>query len=212
MFKFKRKRRRKSKKQLGGIIFALAVIILYSIFNPEDLLKVPSNTEIKTSANGTYQITGRVVKVSDGDTINVLQGKKNIRIRLASIDAPETGHGKNRPAQPFGNASRLALAKLVANKEVALICYEKDYYQREICDVPLANGTTANQAQVANGMAWANMQGGGKYLRDKSLINTQKQAKQQKLGLWQQPGAVSPWDWRKKCWKALENGSNNTIC
>ncbi|HUH41299.1 MAG TPA: thermonuclease family protein, partial [Castellaniella sp.] len=59
----------------------------------------------------TYALTGRVVDVSDGDTLGLLVGSVRKRIRLASIDAPETSHGKNRPGQPFGQASRKALAE-----------------------------------------------------------------------------------------------------
>jgi endonuclease YncB( thermonuclease family) len=37
-------------------------------------------------------ITGRVVRVSDGDTITILaSGNREVRVRLAWIDAPEKG-------------------------------------------------------------------------------------------------------------------------
>ncbi len=57
-------------------------------------------------------LTGKVIKVADGDSITVLDST-NIqhRIRLQGIDAPERG-------QPFGNASRKHLATLVAGKTV----------------------------------------------------------------------------------------------
>jgi endonuclease YncB( thermonuclease family) len=119
---------------------------------------------------------------------------------LASIDAPETSHGSDRPGQPFGEASRKNLADYVAGKTLTLTCYEKDHYGRDVCDVP-ANGTTANRLQVQDGMAWANQQAKGKFLRDKALVGVQSDAQKKKLGLWAEPGAVAPWEWRVVCWQ-----------
>ncbi len=147
-----------------------------------------------------YALTGKVVQVSDGDTINLLVDKTQHRIRLASIDAPETSHGSDRPGQPFGEASRKNLADYVAGKTLTLTCYEKDHYGRDVCDVP-ANGTTANRLQVQDGMAWANQQAKGKFLRDKTLVGLQNDAQKKKLGLWAEPGAVAPWEWRVVCWQ-----------
>ncbi|MFT0531264.1 thermonuclease family protein [Castellaniella hirudinis] len=164
------------------------------------------------AAQAAYTIQGRVVQVADGDTLTLLRGRQRVRVRLASIDAPEIGHSRQRPGQPYGQAARRALAELVAGKTLALRCYEQDRYGREICDVPLADGRTASQALVAGGLAWANLQGGGKYLRDDTLPGLQRQARQRGLGLWQAPGPVAPWEWRWKCWQALETGKTTTIC
>lgn len=176
---------------LGALI---AVLGLWASESPSEAL-VPV-----AQASGSYALSGRVVRVSDGDTINLLVDNKQQRIRLASIDAPETGHGKERPGQPFGDASRKNLAQYVAGKNLTLTCFEKDRYDRHICDIPI-NGTTANRLQVEQGMAWANQQARGKYLRDKSLPEIEKTARQNKVGLWSEPGAVSPWVWRTACWK-----------
>ena len=151
-------------------------------------------------ASGSYTLTGRVVQVSDGDTINILVDRQTHRVRLASIDAPETGHGSARPGQPFGEASRKNLATYVAGKTLTLICYEKDHYGRDVCDIP-AEDTTANRLQVQSGMAWANQQGNGKYLRDHSLTALEKQAKSARAGLWAEPKPVAPWIWRQICWQ-----------
>lgn len=151
-------------------------------------------------SSGQYALTGKVVQVSDGDTINLLVDKTQHRIRLASIDAPETSHGSERPGQPFGEASRKNLANYVAGKTLTLTCYEKDHYGRDVCDVP-ANGTTANRLQVQDGMAWANQQAKGKFLRDKTLVGIQGDAQKKKLGLWAEPGAIAPWEWRVVCWQ-----------
>jgi len=57
-------------------------------------------------ATAGERITGRVVAVHDGDTVTLLdRSNTQHRIRLAQIDAPEIGHGKGDPGQPFGKAS-----------------------------------------------------------------------------------------------------------
>ena len=180
-------------------ILAVGIVGLATFFmNPE----IPGMSQAVAASpkSATFTLTGKVVQVSDGDTINILIDRETHRIRLASIDAPETSHGSARPGQSFGEASRKNLAEYVAGKTLTLTCYEKDRYGRDVCDVPVGE-TTANRLQVEKGMAWANQQGGGKYLRDRSLIELEKQARAQKLGLWAEPNAVAPWVWRDVCWQ-----------
>ena len=184
-------------KNLSVVLVLGAAIAASCLWAPLETLGrlVPA-----AQASETYTLTGRVVQVSDGDTINLLIEKKQERIRLASIDAPETAHGSDRPGQPFGEASRKNLAQYVAGKTLTLTCFEKDHYGRHVCDIPVES-TTANRLQVEQGMAWANQQAKGKFLRDKSLPALEQTARQKKLGLWSEPGAVSPWEWRVVCWK-----------
>jgi endonuclease YncB( thermonuclease family) len=160
----------------------------------------------------SYALTGRVVQVADGDTLTLLVVREQRRIRLASIDAPEAGHGRARPGQPFAESSRRALAALVAGHTLTLHCYEQDHYGRDVCDVPLPDGRSANRVQVASGMAWANRQGNDRYLRDTRLVGLEREARDRRLGLWQQAGAIPPWEWRAKCWRALESGRSTPIC
>ena len=57
-------------------------------------------------------LTGKVVKITDGDTLYVLDANyKDHKIRLAGIDAPER-------KQAYGLASRKHLASIVAGKQV----------------------------------------------------------------------------------------------
>ncbi|MEY3628875.1 MAG: hypothetical protein RLY91_641 [Pseudomonadota bacterium] len=179
-----------------GAVRALAVTMVALTSISLGAISRPASAQ----SGGQYALTGKVVQVSDGDTINLLVDKTQHRIRLASIDAPETSHGSDRPGQPFGEASRKNLADYVAGKTLTLTCYEKDHYGRDVCDVP-ANGTTANRLQVQDGMAWANQQAKGKFLRDKALVGVQNDAQKKKLGLWAEPGAVAPWEWRVVCWQ-----------
>ncbi len=101
-------------------------------------------------------VTGRVVAVTDGDTIKVLDDTNTEhKIRLTGIDAPERG-------QPFGTASTKHLASMVAGKQVFVESEKKDRYGRDLgkvwvqpADCPTCGKTLdANYAQVLAGMAW----------------------------------------------------------
>ena len=59
-------------------------------------------------------LVGKVIGISDGDTIDVLDSSKTThRIRLAGIDAPEK-------AQPFGQRSKEHLSDFVFGRNVSM--------------------------------------------------------------------------------------------
>ena len=89
-------------------------------------------------------LTGRVVGISDGDTITVLVERQQIKIRLADIDAPES-------RQAFGTRAKQALSDLCCNKDARLETQGKDRYGRTIATVYCA-GRNANVHQVWQGM------------------------------------------------------------
>lgn len=146
-------------------------------------------------------VTGRVVAVTDGDTIKVLDDTNTEhKVRLTGIDAPERG-------QPFGAASRKHLASIVAGKEVFVESDKKDRYGRDLGKVWVrpSDCTTcgktldASYAQILAGMAWwyryyANEQppeDRGRY------ESAEDEAKARKWGLWVDPNPINPYDWRK---------------
>lgn len=130
---------------------------------------------------------GQVVRVLDGDTIDVLSGaNQRQRVRLANIDAPEKG-------QPFGQKSKQNLLKLVAGKSVKVVQTGRDQYGRSIGRV-LVNGREANVEQVRAGLAWVY----SRYNQDPKLPSIEKEARFQRAGLWADPNPEAPWDFRRK--------------
>jgi endonuclease YncB( thermonuclease family) len=129
--------------------------------------------------------TGRVVKISDGDTLTVLVNKTQVSVRLDSIDAPES-------RQAFGKRSRQSLAELCAAKEARVNDLGRDRYGRTIGRVTCA-GVDANSEQIRRGMAWVYV----KYApKGSSLYALEREARSFKRGLWVEPGAIAPWEWR----------------
>jgi len=154
-------------------------------------------------AKATDTLAGRAIHVDDGDTIALLvPGNDKIKVRLASIDAPESAHTnreKGRVGQPFSENSKRALAAMVKGKDVQARCHDTDRYGRRVCSL-YVQGLDVNAEMVRAGWAWANTSGNGRYLRDRTFIGLQEQARSERRGLWAGHSQVAPWDWRKSCW------------
>lgn len=131
------------------------------------------------------KIEGKVVKVVDGDTFELLSGTDLIRVRLNAIDAPEK-------KQPFATKSKEALAVLCAGKQVMVIARGHDRYKRTIGDLYLGS-TYINGRMIELGMAWHFK----KYSSDKTLAEFETAARKQRQGLWAEAHPVAPWDYRE---------------
>ncbi|EMN5850634.1 thermonuclease family protein [Enterobacter hormaechei] len=130
-------------------------------------------------------LQGKVVRVLDGDTIEVLQGQKPVRVRLSNIDAPEK-------KQPFGRWSSDQLKRLVAGQSVTVVFTHTDRYERVLGRVFTSGGKEANREQVLSGAAWVY----DHYNTDMELPGLQLEAQKQKRGLWADNNPEPPWVWR----------------
>nr|WP_269093259.1 thermonuclease family protein [Aliarcobacter butzleri] len=135
----------------------------------------------------SLELIGKVVKVSDGDTITVLTSDKTqYKIRLNDIDAPEK-------KQAFGNKSKDNLAKYIAGKTVKVEYKTKDKYKR-ILGTIYYNNIDINLKQVKDGYAWVYK----KYSKNKDYYNAEKVSRENKKGLWIDKNPIAPWEFRKK--------------
>jgi len=149
-------------------------------------LKALCLTLLLAIAPAQADVRGRVVSVHDGDTLTVLVERRQVKVRLTDIDAPEL-------KQPFGTRSRQSLAELCFGKEASLDVRGQDRYQRTLATVTCA-GTDANAEQVRRGYAWTYT----RYARARSpLIAIQSEARSAHRGLWSEPSPVAPWEWRR---------------
>ncbi|OHE72751.1 MAG: hypothetical protein A2007_03010 [Verrucomicrobia bacterium GWC2_42_7] len=139
-----------------------------------------------TSVAGASSFTGKVVKVTDGDTIQVMRDGKAEKIRLAGIDCPE----KN---QAFGQAATKYTLSLAAQEIVTVQVETTDRYGRLVGEVILPDGKNLNRELVRAGYAWWYR----KYSSDITLGDLESEARINRCGLWVDPNPVSPWDWRK---------------
>ncbi|EEW3541155.1 hypothetical protein EAD03_21940, partial [Escherichia coli] len=165
-------------------IFLSVILFLFTAFQSANAGGIPGALAgILSTLN--QEIQGKVIRVLDGDTIEVLQDKKPVRIRLANIDAPEK-------KQAFGRWSANQLKALLAAQPVTVTYTQTDRYGRIIGHVFTTNGTDASRFMVQSGAAWVYE----RYNVDESLPALQREAQEQKRGLWVDANPVPPWEWR----------------
>ena len=142
--------------------------------------------------------TGKVVGVTDGDTITVLSNRKQIKVRLAGIDAPEKG-------QPFSQIAKKELSTLVFNRQVRIEARKTDRYGRTVADVSVhapsqpLGWVSVGLWMIRSGYAWHYKE----YEKEqpsyerKAFAQAEKYARSEKIGIWSDPSPVAPWDFRK---------------
>ncbi|EAX6277234.1 thermonuclease family protein [Escherichia coli] len=174
-------------------ILLSVILFLFTAFQSANAGGIPGALAgILSTLN--QEIQGKVIRVLDGDTIEIktLPAKivvyeVPIRVRLINIDAPEK-------KQPFGRWSANQLKALLAGQSVTVSYTQTDRYGRIIGRVFTMNGTDASRFMVQSGAAWVY----DRYNTDKSLPALQREAQEQKRGLWADSNPVPPWEWRHK--------------
>jgi micrococcal nuclease len=140
-----------------------------------------------SQANGPQSFTGKVVGISDGDTISVMRKGRAVEARLNGIDCPEIG-------QPHGERAKRYTSDLVFGKEVEVQVYGTDRYGRLVGEVILPGGINFNHELVAAGLVWWYR----KYApEDRILKALETGARTAKWGLWADSNPIPPWEWRK---------------
>lgn len=151
-------------------------------------------------------LQGKMVRIVDGDTLVFLdQSNTQHKVRLSGIDTPERG-------QPFGKRATENLARLGGKKPARLEWNKKDRWKRIIGEVWVQSPDSpregsscpktldVNLAQLTTGLAWHYK----KYANEQSEEDRERysfaevEARARKAGLWSDPNAIAPWEWRKK--------------
>ena len=149
----------------------------------------------------------KVVGVTDGDTITCLtEAKKQVKVRLYQIDAPESG-------QAYGQKAKQALSDMIYDKVVWVDGKGTDRYNRmlgairwDICSpivtTPICHqigksppsASDINLKMIQQGYAWH-------YpftKKNPEYQQAEQEAKAAKRGLWTDKHALPPWEWRKE--------------
>jgi len=132
-------------------------------------------------------ITGKVVGVTDGDTIDLLDIDRKYTIRLDGIDAPELD-------QAFGQSAKKFTSDLCLGSAVTADYSSKDKYDRYIAKVTLPDSTVLNEALLSAGLAWHYKL----FNMDRNYAALEASAKEQELGLWADEKPTPPWKYRNK--------------
>lgn len=132
----------------------------------------------------------------DGDTFACLpEGQASdtsvVVVRLAGLDAPETGQAHWRPAR-----DRL---RQLAGSGTKVLCYKHDRYARNVCRVRSSDERDIVEVLLREGWAWHSVA----YLTEQSPIersryaDAERAARADRAGLWTELEPQAPWDCRR---------------
>ena len=131
--------------------------------------------------------SGKVVGVSDGDTITVMHDGKSERIRLWGVDCPEK-------SQAFGQRAKQFTSSKTFGKTAKIEVHDVDRYGRTVGQV-FIDGKSLNEDVVRSGMAWVYHQYcSGDVCGEWGTL--EQAARESKTGLWSDPNPVAPWVYR----------------
>lgn len=152
------------------------------------LLKTIITILIILTCSTAMAFTGKCVKVSDADTIQVLDEQNKItKVRLYGIDCPEK-------SQAFGQKAKEFVLSQVGGKDVDVDVIDIDKYQRSVAVVKF-DDKILNEEILKAGFGWYYAQ----YCKESFCKNWQlleSQAKLSKIGLWSDVHASPPWEYR----------------
>lgn len=130
--------------------------------------------------------SGKVVGISDGDTIRVMHSGRETKVRLFGIDCPER-------YQAFGDKARRFTAKMAFGKVVEVEQVDKDVYGRSVAWVTV-DGKSLNKELLRAGLAWWY-----RYYAENEheLEKLEAEARRNKIGLWSWRNPIPPWEFRR---------------
>ena len=180
-------RRRQSLIWLVLVVLAFPISCHRRTAGPE-----PPYVAQSKRTNSAETLTGRVVRIADGDTVTVLDATNTQhRIRLQGIDAPESH-------QAFGTQSKKNLSEMIFDKDVTVVYDKTDQYGRLVGKI-LLNGKDVNLEQVKAGMAWHYKE----YEREQSpedrdlYARSEEEAHNARRGLWVDASPIEPGEFRR---------------
>ena len=173
-------------------LFALALLlaVLARPTEARSRSKKGSRQNNPAAVQVVERFTGKVVRVSDGDTCDVeVGGGKTVRVRIYGIDAPEL-------AQSFGREARRYLDHRIFRQTVTVEkCYD-DQYGRCVGRI-LLDGQDVALELLREGIVWHYVQ----YSSEQSYSIAERLGREQRKGLWAEQAEgrepVAPWEFRK---------------
>lgn len=173
---------------------------------------------------------GKLDRVLDGDTIRWThqpflkkffnassspnKDSSSVSIRLAGIDCPETPK-QGSSGQPFGLEAKNHVQSLMQGKTVKIVPVSKDQYGRILAMVfvksnPFDAGLNVSVDLISRGFATVYKGQGSDYDGMKgTFIETEKRAKESKVGIWSLDHYESPGQYKRRQKEGAPNASGS---
>lgn len=168
------------------VLFAILVGV-FVLLNNSNLKqsKIPQPLPTNNQVENTKE-TAKVVRVVDGDTIEVSSNNKKETVRLIGIDAPETVDSREA-VECFGKEASNKAKEVLTGKTVTLESDptqgDQDKYGRLLRYVFLDN-INFNKLMISEGFAHEYTYRSNPYKYQLEFIEAQKSARESKAGLW----------------------------
>jgi endonuclease YncB( thermonuclease family) len=154
---------------------------------PVDSVSLEGSIVVPPVAMQGEYVSGKVVKVIDGDTFDILiAGNSTIRVRMDAIDAPERG-------MPFSKKARQYLGDLCLGQMVKVSRAKDDGRGRIISFSYLEDGRELSREMLKAGFAWHFKE----YNSDPGLAALEEEARRESRGLWRDKNPMTPWENRR---------------
>ena len=183
----------------SSLLIGLILVFIAVVTNRKAINSPIERAIINALPDDNYAEQWRVKSgsVYDGDTLRVVRGDEELKIRFCGIDAPEL-------KQPLGVESRDYLRSLIAKSDgtIHVLPIEEDRYGRTVAElwIPIEPDYEAeihlNTAMVEAGMAYHYERYSGNCESAENLVWAENIAKDDKLGVWN-GSYQKPWDYRK---------------
>ena len=129
-----------------------------------------------------------VVKVIDGDSLEVRCQGRMLRVRLFGVDAPEW-------QQEFSHQAKEFTRQRVEGQRVELRPRDWDQYGRLVAEVQVGRDSL-NEELLREGLAWVHIY----YCKEpicRKWRQLEKEARMARRGLWENDHPVPPWKWKQ---------------
>jgi micrococcal nuclease len=131
-------------------------------------------------------ISGKVVTVIDGNTLEVFTSEKETyKILLFGVDSPELG-------QEFGDKAKRYLEKLILDKNVTIEIQGKDRLGNRL-GIILIEGEDPRMQLLEEGLAWTSER---QPIQEFETIK--EKAREKGKGLWKEQEPTPPWIFRRQ--------------
>ena len=183
----------------SGVLIGLILVFIGVMANRKTINNTTQKAISQVLFNDNHAEEWKVKpgSIYDGDTLRVVKGNEELKIRFCGIDAPEI-------KQPLGIESRDYLRSLIAQGDgkIYVLPIDEDRYNRTVAElwIPIKpyfeQQIHLNTAMVEAGMAWHYKRYSDSCESTDNLGWAENNARDEKLGIWNgshQP----PWEWRK---------------